>query len=71
MTGFGVELDPPELAEAPRALGSLLADGLVHLEGRTLVVPPEGRAFLRNAAAFFDEYLQRGAANGPLYSTSV
>ena len=52
MTGFGVDLDPPELAEAPRALGSLFADGLVHLEGRTLVVPPEGRAFLRNAAAF-------------------
>jgi oxygen-independent coproporphyrinogen-3 oxidase len=71
MTSFGVHLDSREAAAAPHALESLLKDGLVHLEGQTLVVSAEGRAFLRNAASFFDEYLGREKTSGPTYSTSA
>ena len=72
MTTFGVTLDPTEVENGrPRALEPLLEDGLVQLEGETLTVPADGRAFLRNTAAFFDEYLGREQAAGPTYSTSA
>jgi oxygen-independent coproporphyrinogen-3 oxidase len=71
MTGFGVRLDAREAATAPSALGALLRDGLVMLEGDRLVIPPAGRPFVRNAATFFDEYLGREQAAGPVYSTSA
>jgi coproporphyrinogen III oxidase-like Fe-S oxidoreductase len=56
---------------AVRVLGPLLEDGLVRIERNTLVVPPAGRPFLRNAAVFFDEYFQRAETTGPVYSRSV
>jgi oxygen-independent coproporphyrinogen-3 oxidase len=71
MTTFGVRLDAQEAEHAPRALEALLEDGLVHLDGETLTVPADGRAFLRNTAAFFDEYLGREQTAGPTYSTSA
>jgi coproporphyrinogen III oxidase-like Fe-S oxidoreductase len=71
MTTFGVRLDPVERERAPRALEALLEDGLVRFDGETLTVPTDGRAFLRNTAAFFDEYLGREKASGPTYSNSV
>jgi oxygen-independent coproporphyrinogen-3 oxidase len=71
MTSFGVHLDAREAASVPVALESLLEDGLVHLDGETLTIPPEGRPFLRNAASFFDEYLAREKPAGPTYSSSV
>ena len=71
MTTFGVRLDPGEAERAAHALESLLEDGLVHLDGENLRVPAEGRAFLRNTAAFFDEYLGHEKTAGPTYSTSA
>jgi coproporphyrinogen III oxidase-like Fe-S oxidoreductase len=71
MTTFGVRLDPDEAERAAHALGSLVEDGLVHLDGEQLTVLTEGRAFLRNTAAFFDEYLGQEKAAGPTYSTSA
>jgi oxygen-independent coproporphyrinogen-3 oxidase len=71
MTTFGVKLDPIEQERAPQALEALLEDGLVRLDGGTLTVPADGRAFLRNTAAFFDEYLGRERSAGPTYSTSA
>ena len=71
MTTFGVRLDPSEAERAPHALEALLEDGLVRLDGETLTVPEDGRAFLRNTAAFFDEYLGREQVTGPTYSTSA
>ncbi len=60
-----------ERERAPGALEALLEDGLVRLDGETLTVPADGRPFLRNTAAFFDEYLGREQAIGPTYSTSA
>jgi oxygen-independent coproporphyrinogen III oxidase len=71
MTTFRVRLDADEAAAAPEALGALLDDGLVYIEGRDLVIPPEGRPFVRNAATFFDQYLGHEAKVGPIYSTSA
>jgi hypothetical protein len=71
MTRFGVGLDGEEVVDAPAALESLLADGLVEIAGDTLLVRPEGRPFLRNAASFFDEYLPRTSRTGPTYSSAV
>ena len=71
MTTFAVHLDPGEAEQASHALGSLLEDGLVHIDGETLTVLPEGRAFLRNTAAFFDEYFGHEKLFGPTYSTSA
>jgi oxygen-independent coproporphyrinogen-3 oxidase len=71
MTGFSVQLTPAERAAAPLALGELVNDGLVRIDGDRLVVPPEGRAFLRNTATFFDEYFASTDKSGPTYSKSV
>jgi oxygen-independent coproporphyrinogen-3 oxidase len=71
MTTYGVRLDPGEAERASQALGSLLDDGLVHIDGEKLTVLTEGRAFLRNTAAFFDEYLGHEKVSGPTYSTSA
>jgi oxygen-independent coproporphyrinogen-3 oxidase len=71
MTSFGVWLDARERAAAPEALGSLLGDGLVAIVGDRLVIPPEGRPFVRNVATFFDEYLGHEQKSGPIYSTSA
>jgi hypothetical protein len=43
----------------------------VRLEHDRLIVPPGGRAFLRNTATFFDEYFDRQPSTGPTYSTSA
>jgi oxygen-independent coproporphyrinogen-3 oxidase len=71
MTDFAVNLDPAEVADAKTFLGELIADGLVTLEGSQLRVPMQGRAFLRNIAAFFDAHLRTEQPKGPLYSRSV
>ena len=71
MTSFAVRLDPSEAAAAPRVLGAMLNDRLVYIDGEQLVIPPEGRPFVRNAATFFDEYLGREQGAGPVYSTSA
>jgi oxygen-independent coproporphyrinogen-3 oxidase len=71
MTTFGVTLDAEERERAARELEPLIEDGLVRLEHDRLIVPPGGRAFLRNTATFFDEYFDRQPSTGPTYSTSA
>jgi oxygen-independent coproporphyrinogen-3 oxidase len=46
------------MAEAAPRLAPLLADGLLAEEGSRLVLTPQGRRFVRHAAACFDAYLQ-------------
>jgi len=71
MTTFHAALDPDEIEDARTYLEPLLADGLVTLDGHELRIPLEGRAFLRNIAAFFDHYLRTSQPTGPLYSRAV
>jgi oxygen-independent coproporphyrinogen-3 oxidase len=71
MTTFHVALDEEEVEDARAYLAPLLDDGLVELVGRELRIPLEGRAFLRNIAAFFDLYLRTSQPTGPLYSRAV
>jgi coproporphyrinogen III oxidase-like Fe-S oxidoreductase len=71
MTSFSVELSPAEVARARTELSRLIADEVVLIKGNTLSIPDAGRPFLRNAASFFDEYLDRTGTHGPLYSTTA
>jgi oxygen-independent coproporphyrinogen-3 oxidase len=71
MTDFRVTLDDKELEDAKSYLSELVADGLAILDGHELIVPMQGRAFLRNIAALFDAHLRTEQPKGPLYSRSV
>ncbi|MCW5730879.1 MAG: oxygen-independent coproporphyrinogen III oxidase [Alphaproteobacteria bacterium] len=51
----GFAADALDGALAP--LAELATDGLVHLDGGTISVPPEARHFVRMVAACFDSYL--------------
>jgi oxygen-independent coproporphyrinogen-3 oxidase len=48
------------------ALAPLVADGLATVEGSTVAVTPEGRPFVRVAAAAFDRYLKSGTGRHAL-----
>ena len=71
MTDFRVTLDDDELEDARSYLSELVADGLAILDGHELIVPMQGRTFLRNIAALFDAHLRTAQPKGPLYSRSV
>jgi oxygen-independent coproporphyrinogen-3 oxidase len=71
LTEFAVDLEAGAFVTNRAALDTLLADGIVTIDGDRLIVPAEGRAFLRNAAAIFDAYLARARGEGARYSTSA
>ncbi len=71
MTTFHVALDAEEREDAAHYLAPLVDDGLVSIDARELRVLPEGRAFLRNAAAFFDRQYRTEQSTGPKYSSAV
>jgi oxygen-independent coproporphyrinogen-3 oxidase len=48
--------------DAKPRLATLVEQGLVTLDGRSVSLTPDGRPFVRLAAAAFDSYLQVGAA---------
>ena len=70
MTRYRVELDAGDLDAARPALAPLIDDGLVRVEGTTLLVPPAGRPFLRHAASAFDAYFTTDPGT-PRYSNAV
>jgi oxygen-independent coproporphyrinogen-3 oxidase len=71
MTTYHAELGDDEVADAREYLAPMIADGLVTLSGRTLVVLPAGRPFLRNAAAVFDLPYRTAETTGPMYSRAL
>jgi oxygen-independent coproporphyrinogen-3 oxidase len=71
MTTGRAGLDPGEADEARRYLAGMLEDGLVEIEPGELQVTPDGRPFLRNAAAFYDAYLRAANRDGPVYSRAI
>ena len=71
MTTFRVALDETEQSDARTFLAPMLDDGLVAIEDNELRIPMDGRAFLRNAAAFFDVHLRKNQPTGPTYSRAV
>ncbi len=54
----GVAFDRYFVDEAP-ALAALVADGIIEIDGESLIVCTAGRLFIRNVAMVFDAYLQR------------
>jgi oxygen-independent coproporphyrinogen-3 oxidase len=71
MTTYRAMLDADEVDDAVNYLAPMISDGLVVLDGRELRVLPEGRPFLRNAAAFFDLPYRTTETTGPMYSRAL
>jgi len=71
MTRFAVEVEADEAEQLRQFLGPLFDEGLLTLDEAHLIVPPQGRPFLRHAASFFDLYYRSAAPDGPRYSTSA
>jgi oxygen-independent coproporphyrinogen-3 oxidase len=64
-------LNEEEKRDAKEFLGSMLADGLVEIEGDTLRITEAGRPFLRNACALFDLRLRRAQPAQRIFSQSI
>lgn len=71
MTGFRVRLSDDEMTDARTFLSSMLEDGLIELDHNELRIPMHGRAFLRNAAVFFDAQFRTAQPTGPKYSRAM
>lgn len=72
MTRWQVELESDDQANDTRTfLKSLIEDGLVLVEGRTLKLTQEGRPFLRNACMALDSRLRAKAPETKVFSSSV
>jgi len=60
MCDLAVDLDPAIMAEAAPRLATLVQDGLLRIEGQHVEMTPDGRPFVRLAAAALDARLQAG-----------
>lgn len=71
MTQFEVDLNDAEKSEAASFLSEMISDKLVKIENNKLIVLDDGKAFLRNAALFFDKRLMRSAPQTKTFSQSI
>lgn len=71
MTQFEVDLNDAEKVEAQKFLAEMIKDQLVQIQGNKLIVLEDGKAFLRNAALFFDKRLMRSAPQTKTFSQSI
>lgn len=72
MTRWQVELESEEQVEDVRQfLASLIEDGLVEFEGRTMKLTAKGRPFLRNACMALDARLRAKMPETKVFSQSV
>ena len=72
MTRWQVELESEAQASDVRQfLGSLVEDGLVAVDGRTMRLTEAGRPFLRNACMALDARLRAKAPHTKVFSSSV
>jgi oxygen-independent coproporphyrinogen-3 oxidase len=71
MTSGRAPLIAADRDAARSELADLVRDGIVEIGERELRVPPKGRPFIRNIAAFFDTYLRTATKEGPVYSRAI
>jgi oxygen-independent coproporphyrinogen-3 oxidase len=72
MTRWQVELDSDQQAQDVKLfLSSLIQDGLVQIDGRTMKLTEKGRPFLRNACMALDSRLRAKAPETKVFSSSV
>jgi oxygen-independent coproporphyrinogen-3 oxidase len=72
MTRWEVELEDDQQVEDVRSfLASLMSDGLVVIEGRTLKLTQAGRPFLRNACMSLDARLRRNMPSTKVFSSAL
>lgn len=71
MTRFEVDLLPEQTVDARAFLEPLIADGLVKVDERKMVLTDRGRPFLRNACMFFDERLRQQQPQPRIFSQAL
>lgn len=71
ITVFETALEDSQVADVDRFLAEMMADGLVKRDGKTLRLTENGKPFLRNATAFFDERLRTMKPDAPIFSKSI
>lgn len=71
VTEFEVELEEGQIADVDQFLAEMVKDGLAVRDGRTLKITEEGKPFLRNACAFFDERLREMKPQSQIFSKSI
>jgi oxygen-independent coproporphyrinogen-3 oxidase len=70
---FGIDFGAyfaTELAALSADAGPV-SDGFVHIDADRLVVPPDGRLFIRNICMAFDRYLRLPRASAPVFSRTI
>ncbi len=72
MTQFDVELHDEEQKNSVETfLDSMIADGLVEIDGMHLKLTQKGRPFLRNACMALDQRLRKGNPEEQVFSQSI
>lgn len=71
MTQGRTRLEQGQISAAKTFLQPMLEDGLVRVEGDSLIMTDEGRPFMRNACVFFDERLRSKAPQTKIFSQSI
>ncbi len=71
MTTFAVDLGQTDVGIDDGRLQALVSDEIVRMDEGLLRVLPDGRPFLRNAAALFDAYVGADRSTQPVYSRSI
>jgi len=71
MTKFETVLEESQVQDVKEFLRPLFEDGLVLLKGNTLLVPQEGRPFLRNACMALDRRLRKNAPQTKIFSQAL
>jgi oxygen-independent coproporphyrinogen-3 oxidase len=71
MTTFAVDLGQTDVGIDDGRLQALVSDEIVRMDEGVLRVLPDGRPFLRNAAALFDAYVGADRSTQPVYSRSI
>lgn len=71
ITVFETDLEDSQLADADLFLSEMMKDNLVKRDGHTLRLTTEGKPFLRNVCAFFDERLRTMKPDTQIFSKSI
>jgi oxygen-independent coproporphyrinogen-3 oxidase len=71
ITLFETELEDSQVTDADAFLSEMIRDRLVVRDGNRLRLTTEGRPFLRNVCAFFDERLRTMKPDTQIFSKSI
>lgn len=71
ITSFETTLEDSQVEDVDRFLAEMMKDGLVSRDGRKLKLTAQGKPFLRNACAFFDDRMRTMKPGTQIFSKSI